>query len=275
MNTVAQVLNAARDRLETLDARVLLAHVLGRDATFLIAHPEYELDRAQLQRWGEMQAQRLAGVPVAYLTGEREFYGRSFLVSPAVLIPRPDTELLVDAALAAIPSGRAARVLDLGTGSGCIAVTIAAERPRCQVTATDVSVEALAVALRNAERHQVPVEFVHSDWFSALPEGRYDLIVSNPPYIAPDDPHLQQGDLPAEPGGALIGGGMDGMAAIRAILGQCDRWLPPGGRLLLEHGYDQGLACRQAFAQAGFREVATRRDLGGCERVTGGVWRVD
>jgi len=214
---------------------------------------------------------RLAGEPIAYLVGEREFYGLPLRCSPAALIPRPETELLVDLALVRLPLECHARVLDLGTGTGAIALAIAHQRPLARITAVESSAEALALAQSNAAALRLAqIEFRQSDWYSALPSDRFDLIVANPPYIAAADAHLAQGDLRFEPRAALTPEG-DGLAALRIIIGSAPRHLVPGGWLLVEHGWDQGEAVRALFAAAGFSAIATARDLGGQERVTGGT----
>jgi release factor glutamine methyltransferase len=205
---------------------------------------------------------------MAYLLGTREFFGLPFEVNPAVLIPRPDTELLVELALDQLPRG--GRLLDMGTGSGAIAVAIAHSRPDAEVTALDASVAALDVARRNAATHGARVRFLHSDWFSALaPAAPFDLIVSNPPYVASGDPHLADGDLRFEPLGALTDHA-DGLSALRAIVAGATGHLVPDGRLLLEHGYDQAAAVRALLADSGWADVQSWTDLAGIERVTGG-----
>jgi release factor glutamine methyltransferase len=206
------------------------------------------------------------------MLGEREFWGLSLKVTPAVLIPRAETELLVELALERLRADVAARVLDLGTGSGAVAVALAHERPRASVTAVDISEAALAVARENARRHGTQVDFVRGDWFGALAPGeplRFDLIVGNPPYIAEADPHLERGDLPHEPRGALTSG-PDGLSDLGSIVSQAGRHLAASGWLLLEHGFEQGAACRALFEQAGFSRVDTWPDLAGLPRVTGG-----
>lgn len=202
--TIAEALRTAG--IDLLEARVLLRAVIRTSDAHLVAHPEQPLTAIQAERFHEWARRRRAGEPVAYLTGEREFYSLAFKVTTAVLIPRPETELLVETALAAMPAGAPLRVLDLGTGSGCVAVAIGRQRPRAQVTAVDISRAALAVARDNAAAHGVTVELVESDWFAALGGRRFDLIVANPPYIADGDPHLEQGDLRFEPRGALASG---------------------------------------------------------------------
>ena len=265
--TIAELLRVPG--IAPLDARVLLRAALGVSDAQLAAHPERVPDAARRERFLEWARRRRAGEPVAYLTGRREFYSLSFKVTPAVLIPRPETELLVEAALEHIPRHAPCRVLDLGTGSGCVAVAIARERPLARVTATDVSPAALALARENAAAHGADVELVESDWFAALAGRGFDLIVSNPPYIARDDPHLAQGDLRFEPRIALAAGAT-GLDAIEAIVEQAGRHLAPGGTLWFEHGHQQGSCSRVLLAAHGFEGVLSRRDLADIERVSGG-----
>lgn len=256
--------------IDAVDARVLLRTVLGVNDAYLIAHARDAVDAHQAAQFRALAARRAAGDPIAYIVGEREFFGRSFAVSPAVLIPRPETELLVELALQHEQHYANARVLDLGTGSGCIAITIALERKAAQVVATDRSQAALDVACENARRLNAGnVEFVQSDWFGNLRGKSFDLIVANPPYIAAGDAHLAQGDLRFEPPIALAGAG-DGLGDIRAIVNGARAHLAPGGWLLFEHGYDQAARCRALLEQARFVEVQSWRDLAGIERVSGG-----
>jgi release factor glutamine methyltransferase len=269
MSTVVAALAAARAKLPASEARLLLGHVLDRATAWLLAHDDELLDEAALLGFAALVARRAGGEPVAYLLGRREFYGREFAVSPAVLIPRPETELLVDIALEIVGAGGTAKILDLGTGSGCIAVTLALELPQAQVTALDASAVALDVARRNAERHGANLRLLQSDWFSALADERFDLIVSNPPYIAAADPHIAAGDLRHEPTTALASGA-DGLDAIRAIVAAAPAHLAAGGQLWLEHGYDQAQAVRDLLAKAGFAAIEQHRDLAGIVRVSGG-----
>jgi len=255
--------------VDPMDARALLRAALGVSDAHLVAHPGRALTGAQRDRYRAWIERRRAGEPVAYLTGEREFHSLAFKVTPAVLIPRPETETLVEAALERVPAEAPRRVLELATGSGCVAVVIALQRPRARVTATDASSAALDVARENAARHGADIEIVDSDWFAALAGRHFHLIVCNPPYVAERDPHLAVGDLRFEPRAALIGGA-DGLSCIRLIVAQSRAHLEPGGALLIEHGYDQGARCRALLEQAGFREVASRRDLSGIERVSWG-----
>ena len=295
--TIAQALLAAA--LDASDARVLMRHALAVDAVYLVAHDRDVLTPAQCSAFDALVVRRRAGEPVAYITAMREFFGLEFQVAPAVLIPRPETELLVEWALEKITRTAEARVLDLGTGSGCIAISIAHERPRTKVTAVDSSSDALDVARVNAQRlllstttisafpHQgggrsllapsplmgqgggANLSFVQSDWFSALVGQRFDLIVSNPPYIAAGDAHLAQGDLRFEPAGALSSG-KDGLDAIRLIVTAAPQYLQAGGWLVFEHGYDQAARCRAWLEAAGYTQVFSHCDLAGIERISGG-----
>jgi release factor glutamine methyltransferase len=258
--------NALEPREARLEARVLLAQALNVDHAWLIGHDRDIPTSAQQHRIAQLVHRRTEGEPVAYILGEREFYGRRFKVTPDVLIPRPDTELLVDAALERLPQDRPARILDLGTGSGCIAISLALERPGCHITAVDISPAALAVATQNAAELGAQVHFLLSNWFNALPALQYDLIVSNPPYIEQDDTHLRQGDLLREPTHALASG-KDGLVAIRQIAADSPRFLLPGGALLLEHGWLQSEAVQSLLSQAGYRRTVPRQDLSGIRRI--------
>ena len=269
LQSIAAALAAARDQIPVSEARLLLRHVLGCPAAYLEAHRDAALPTAALGRFAEWVRRRAAGEPIAYLTGTREFFGRDFAVTPDVLIPRPETELLVELGLAKLRGIPRPRLLELGTGSGCIAVSLALELVPADVTAADISQAALALAMRNAADHGAAIRWLQSDWFAALDDERFDLIVANPPYIAAGDPHLRQGDLRFEPQQALASGG-DGLAAIRVIVGQAARHLLPGGWLLFEHGYDQANAVRGLLQTAGFAEIEQQRDLAGIVRVSGG-----
>lgn len=269
VSTAGAALSEARGSVPPSEARLLLQHVLGCSHADIAAHPERALDAAVLQRYRTLVARRAQGEPVAYLTGRREFFGRDFHVARGVLIPRPETELLVELALTRLSAPGAARILDLGTGSGALAVTLALERPGANVTAVDRAPDALAVARRNATALEAEVHFVLGDWFSALGDARYELIVANPPYVAAGDPHLDRGDVRFEPHGALVGGA-DGLTDIRQIIVSSPPHLVPGGWLLLEHGYDQAATCRALLNAAGFVDVASWSDLAGIERVSGG-----
>jgi release factor glutamine methyltransferase len=248
------------------EARLLAGHALGVDRAWLAAHSDDDLEPAACARLEALLARRRRGEPVAYITGEREFYGLVLRVSPAVLIPRPETELLVDIALGLAGAGN--RVLDLGTGSGAIAIALAHARSDISVSACDVSAEALDLARSNAARHGAKVAFVESDWFSRV-EGRFDLIAANPPYIASGDRHLDEGDVRFEPRGALVAGPA-GMEALAAIASAARAHLEAGGVLLMEHGYDQGDACLELLRHLGFSDVADHRDLAGQPRVIQG-----
>lgn len=272
MTTVAAALAAARAKLPAAEARLLLGHVLQRPAAWLIAHDDEVIDEDAMLGFASLVARRAGGEPVAYLVGYREFFGRDFAVSPAVLIPRPETELLVDIALEKLGAGNTAGILDLGTGSGGIAVTLALEMPHAQVTAVDASAAALAMARRNAERHGAAVRLLQSDWYAALDGERFDLIVANPPYIAECDPHLAAGDLRHEPPAALSSGA-DGLASIRRIVSDAPAHLTSGGQLWLEHGYDQAEAVRALLTAAGLADIEQHRDLAGTVRVSGGWLR--
>lgn len=265
MPTVAQLLSSSG--LATLEARALLAQVLGVARESLIAWPERKVDEPAARAFQVLTQRRHAGEPFAYLVGEREFFGRAFSVTPDVLIPRPETELLVELALKSVVDVRHPRLLDLGTGSGCIAITVALERPDAEVVAVDRSAHALQVALRNAARLQARVAFALSDWYSNV-AGSFDCIVANPPYIAPGNPHLDA--LAHEPRDALVAAA-DGMACLAAIIGDARRWLRTNGRMLVEHGFDQGSAVRDLLAGAGFARIETTRDAAGLERVSAGT----
>lgn len=265
-------LRQAAARLGGLEARheaeVLLLHVLGRDRAWLFMHGADPLPEQAALVFEALLTRREAGEPVAYLTGSRGFWTLDLQVTPDTLIPRPETELLVELVLARLPQERSVRVADLGTGSGAIALAIAGERPRAKVIATDLAPDTLAIAIGNAQRNGVHnVEFRPGDWFAAVDGERFDVIASNPPYIAEGDAHLQQGDLRFEPPAALSSGA-DGLDAIRTIVAGAPVHLLPGGWLLLEHGWDQGEAVRELMAQAGFANIATRQDLEERDRVT-------
>jgi release factor glutamine methyltransferase len=254
--------------LDALENRILLCHATGLSRVQLITRAEQPLDAAQAAHLNALVQRRLAGEPIAYIVGKREFFGLDFAVSEAVLIPRPDTELIVELALERLPAQ--GRLLDMGTGSGAIAVAVAHSRPDATVTALDVSDAALAIARQNAAGNNARVRFLQSDWFSALDASeRFELIASNPPYIAAGDEHLSQGDLRFEPTGALTDHA-DGLSALRSIVDGSPGHLVPGGWLLMEHGYDQAAAVRALLNDGGYDEVQSWRDLAGIERVTGG-----
>jgi release factor glutamine methyltransferase len=266
--TVAHLLLQARAQIDAVDADYLLLHVLNQPRSWLFAHASDAVSPADAAHFDALVQRRVSGEPVAYLTGSRGFWTLDLAVTPATLIPRPETELLVEQALARMPADTAVRVADLGTGSGAVALALAKERPLAQLVATDASCDALDVARGNAQRNAlVNVEFRHGDWLTPLLGERFDVIVSNPPYIADHDPHLDQGDLRFEPALALSCG-VDGLDAIRMIAIAAPAHLRAGGWLLLEHGLDQGPAVRTLLRDAGFYGVKTVRDLEARDRVT-------
>ena len=253
--------------LDALEARILVMHALGLSRTQLITQSERLLTPGEITSVSALINRRIAGEPIAYIVGHREFYGLSFEVTPDVLIPRPETELLVELALQHLPAD--GNVLDMGTGSGAIAIAIAHTRPDAKVSALDYSETALAVAGRNAELHGTQIDFLQSDWYTALEYQQFDVIVSNPPYIASGDRHLRQGDLRFEPMDALTDHS-DGLSALRKIIDGAPSHLGAGGWLFMEHGYDQAEAVREYAAVHGFVEVQSWKDLAGIERVSGG-----
>jgi release factor glutamine methyltransferase len=253
--------------LDPLDYRILLCHALALSRVSLITQSERTLTGDEAARLRALVQRRLDGEPIAYIVGEREFFGLPFAVNGAVLIPRPDTELLVELTMDRLPTG--GQALDMGTGSGAIAVAVAHSRRDAAVTALDVSPDALAVARRNASANGVNVTFMQSDWYGALGSERFDVIASNPPYIASGDRHLSEGDLRFEPVGALTDHA-DGLSALRQIVAGAPRHLKPQGWLLMEHGYDQAAAVRDLLTAQGYTEVQSWTDLAGIERVTGG-----
>ncbi len=273
---VAELLREAAARLPGDDARheaeQLLIHVLGVERAWLFAHATDTVDEDSRQRFELLLTRRAEGHPLAYLLGRRGFWTLDLQVNTATLIPRPETELLVEQALARLPSDDMVRVADMGTGSGAIALSIASERPLATVMATDLLGPALAVAVKNAQAHGLDnVWFRRGHWYAALGADRFDMIVSNPPYIAAGDPHLAQGDLRFEPPPALASG-TDGLDAIREIIAGAHEHLVAGGWLLLEHGWDQGEAIRALLVQAGFDEAQTVQDMEQRDRVTLGRW---
>lgn len=267
--TLGGALRAARARIDAVDARVLLQHATGLTHAQLISHDDRELAPAQADAFAALVERRTAGEPVAYLIGWREFFGRRFAVAPGVLIPRPDTELLVELALSRLRGLRAPHILDLGCGSGILAITLALELPGAAVVGVDASADALDMSRLNAAALRAQVRFVESDWYARLPAhdgAKFDLIVANPPYIAPDDPHLAQGDLRFEPRAALVGGGAGGEDDIAAIAMGAPAHLQAGGWLMVEHGWTQAQRVRALFVAAGFADVGTACDLAGRER---------
>ncbi len=273
-STLAEAVSLLQAATESplLDAELLLCHVLGKDRSYLRAWPDAELNPEQLHAYRALVDGRRQGKPIAYTIGTREFWSRDFHISPDVLIPRPDTELLIELSLALIPTNQPSRIIDLGTGSGIIAITLAAERPAIQVSATDISTAALQVAKANAARHQVErIQFCQSHWFDDVPMGKFDLIVSNPPYLADNDEHLQQGDLRFEPLTALVSA-RQGLSDIQTIAETARNRLGNGGFLLVEHGYNQKEAAQKLFRNLGYHNVQTHHDLSGQPRVTSGQY---
>ncbi|MCX2861337.1 peptide chain release factor N(5)-glutamine methyltransferase [Paucibacter sp. PLA-PC-4] len=270
--SVATALVLSRERgLDRLEAQLLLAELLDRDRSWLITHDQDLLSAEQASRFEDWLEQRLQGVPLAYLCGHKEFHGLRLRVNADTLVPRPDTEVLVDWALELLQARGLAQpdLVDLGTGSGAIALALKHRHPQARVTAVDLSAGALAVARANAHALRLGVEFQQGDWWRPLGGRRFDLIVSNPPYIAGTDPHLPA--LRHEPQGALTPGG-DGLSALQTLITGAPGHLRPGAWLLLEHGYDQAEAVGQALAAQGFERIECRRDLGGQPRVSGGRW---
>ncbi len=303
--TISEALKLAEASIDRIDAQYLLANLLGVGRASLIANAERVLTDREEDVFQLHVFFRAKGRPIAYILGAREFYGRDFAVDEHVLIPRPETELLIEQALALLSGQRlpgdrtSARVLDMGTGSGAIAITLALENPNCEIAALDKSSAALEIAQRNARKHfgdtadiyslsrrakviegepsntvkHARIEFLASDWYSAVSGRQFDLIVSNPPYVAGDDSHLTQGDLRFEPQTALTDGSTDGLASIRTIISGAPAHLAPGGWLLFEHGYDQAAATHELLLKAGFENLICIKDLAGIERVSGGQIR--
>jgi release factor glutamine methyltransferase len=269
LNLAAKILITASDS-PRLDAEVLLAFVLVKNRSYLRAWNDKILDTPSVERFESLISRRLEGVPIAYLIGSREFWSREFIVSPDVLIPRPDTELLIELCLAQIPENSLFNILDLGTGSGAIAVTLAAERPNSKVFAVDASIAALEIAQKNANFHNCHnIEFILSDWFSSVPKIEFNLIVSNPPYIPADDEHLVQGDVRFEPKAALIAT-ENGLSDIKVIANEAKNYLNPHGQLWFEHGYNQAKDVQHILTELNYFEVQTYHDLAGQPRVTAG-----
>ena len=275
--TISSLLKEARQKLENtstsplLDAQLLLADVLGKDRSYLMAWPEAFLESGVSEQFQKYLNHRLKGIPVAYILGYKEFWSMSFKVTPDVLIPRPETELLVEQAITMISHMTKPHILDLGTGSGAIAIAVGKELPKAEITATDVSIKALAIAKANARRLNTPqIHFLQSHWFTQIqPNTVFDLIVSNPPYIARQDPHLEK-EIKHEPKLALIAGD-DGLNDIRLITKTATRHLKPNGILLFEHGYKQGKQVASLMREAGFTDCRTLKDYAGNERITYGL----
>jgi release factor glutamine methyltransferase len=270
--TLFSALTAARQQIDKLDARLLLQYATGCTHADLLARPETPVIAPAYALFMAWVERRAAGEPLAYIVGEAEFRGRVFQVSPAVLIPRPETEVLIELALEKLRGLAAPKILDLGTGSGIVAISLALECPTATLVAVDVEKGAISIARNNAGRLGACIDFHHSDWFSALAGQRFDLIVSNPPYVAGGDPHLAHDGLPFEPRIALSDGVIDGdgLDCIRRIVAAAPNHLNPGGWLLFEHGYDQGAASRNLLTTAGFKAAFTHPDLAGIDRVSGG-----
>ena len=267
MPTIRQAVEQAAKRIDRFEAKLLLAHCLGVGRTYLITHDRDELETSVWQRYQDCVRQRAENVPVPYICGQQEFFGRPFKVTPDVLIPRPDTESLIEIVLSAYPKDKSFTLLDMGTGSGCIAVTLAIENPLFKVCATDVSEKALGIASQNARNLKADVNFYLGSWFEAIPQGHiFDIIVSNPPYIHRDDEHLK--NLTYEPILALTDG-FDGLKCIEHLISHAPSFLNSNGRLVLEHGWDQGAAVRKIFEdQDCWNAIQTLKDLGGNDRVT-------
>ncbi len=263
-----------RERIERcsdsarLDAELLLAHCLGKSRSYLYSWPQEALSETCWQQFKNLVARRIEPTPIAYLLGSREFYSLEFSTRSQALVPRPETELLVDLALQQVPLEEPVRICDLGTGSGIIAITLKTQRPLAEVYGTDVDPACLELARENALRHQVNIEWVESDWYSNLPnQAGFDLIVSNPPYIAADHPFLTQGDLPAEPQLALTPG-VTGLEALQKIIPGAHQYLKDGGYLMLEHGYDQQASVARLLIENGFEEVRCEYDLNNLPRTS-------
>lgn len=272
--TIETLLLTARSQLSPvhdsarLDSELLLAHVLNKPRSWLYTWPEHQPTPLESEQFQQLIERRQKGTPVAYLTGQCGFWSLTLKVNTATLIPRPETELLVEQALERIPCDAPLKIVDLGTGSGAIALSVARERPECQVMATDRCPNALATARHNAERTGITnISFRSGDWYQPLAGERFDIILSNPPYIASDDPHLQQGDLRFEPSAALAAG-RDGLDAIRSLIKGGRNHLNPAGWLIVEHGFDQGAAVARLLQQSGYHPVQGYRDLAGRDRIT-------
>ena len=270
LNKATQLLIVDSDSA-ALDAEILLCFILHKERTYLRTWPDLELDIEQTDRYWTLIQERQKGKPIAYITGQREFWSRDFLITPDVLIPRPDTELLIDLSLTLIPDNTPTKIIDLGTGSGIIAITLAAERPHAQISAADLSLAALNIAQLNANKHHTLIKFYLSNWLADVPASKFDLIVSNPPYIAEDNIHLSEGDLRFEPLAALHARDQ-GLSDIKSIADTARDYLESGGYLLIEHGYDQQQAVEKIFIDYDYTTVKNARDLSGQPRVTYGQW---
>ncbi|MFW5442921.1 MAG: peptide chain release factor N(5)-glutamine methyltransferase [Methylococcaceae bacterium] len=278
MTDIETILATATKRLQAssdsaaLDAEVLLCHIMDKPRSHLRAWPEKKLLPQQSAQFLQLLNKREQGMPIAYITRNREFWSRNFTVTPDVLIPRPDTELLIELSLKLLTNHSNVRLLDLGTGSGIIAITLAAEIPTIEVIATDLSDKALNIAKQNAKTHQINnIHFIQSYWFNDIAPSQFDLIISNPPYIEHNDPHLSQGDLRFEPACALIAD-EQGLKDIKTLCKQACDFLKPGGTLLIEHGCNQQLAVQTIFNSFDYHNVKTYTDLSGNPRVTTGLW---
>ncbi len=274
MPTILELLKQARSRLNgqeaAQEAEYLMEAQCGISRSHQFIHPDEELSERQCQQFDSALKRRIAGEPLAYVTGTRGFWDMELQVTPDVLIPRPDTECLVEQALQRIPIDSCWQVADMGTGSGAIALALAHERPQCEIIATDLSMAALVIAKKNARIQATKnICFAAGSWFQPIKNRLFEMIVCNPPYIPVDDPHLKQGDLPAEPEHALISG-VDGLDAIRQIISDSMLHMKPGGYLLLEHGYDQAGAVIELLQHAGYKKIFTQKDYGGNDRVSGG-----
>ncbi len=277
-NTIANLIKSASAELKLssdsarLDAELLLCHVLNKDHSYLFAWPEYVLKVEELEKFQSLLQKRRGGMPIAYLLGHRDFWTLSLTVSSDTLIPRPETELLVETALGKIPTDQALSILDLGTGTGAVALAVASERPLCDVLAVDISDKALEIARQNAANNQINnVTFLQSNWFNKISKQTFDLILSNPPYIEKNDPHLSQGDVRFEPRLALASGA-DGFDDIRTIIKHAPNHLRASGWLMFEHGYQQAEHSQALLSQAGFKHVHSLQDLAGHNRITIGQW---
>ena len=275
MTTVAKLLQKAEQSINCsesarLDAEILFCDVMQFDRSRIYSHPEQIVPDDKLLLFQSLIEQRQQGRPIAHLTGKKEFWSLEFAINEDTLIPRPETELLVETALQMIPDDASFNILDLGTGSGAIAIAIASERPSCKIVATDINTNTLAMAMKNAETHQLGnIQFYLSDWYQNIPLQSFDLIVSNPPYIKQDDEHLSQGDVRYEPELALVSGA-DGMQAINMILEDANQYLASDAYLLIEHGYDQKQLVQEAFLKHDFKQLKTFQDLSGQDRMTYG-----